>query len=272
MSRMSGNNRLGRNKNVDARWRGEFFAHIATGLPKFDRKIEKFVLRKTKWGVENGWATFRVGRTSVSFQVIWMPPSGRHRLKINGIDWLNDLVMAYIDRPRTSIAALSPPKKNQLCGSCWKFTFKKSSPGICNAYTTCSLPTVTESRGEHGSNFYTEEADRFGRNGQQLFIHRMQMQQQQRPGAAAKKSIKRYGCRAGTTRAAARKRKKRNKEPLSRLCLRVDADFYRATRRSATQNNRLYKSWGLFSAEEKNQHTHSLSLFFSFFSPFSLRE
>ena len=76
-----------------------------------------------------------------------MPPSGRHRLKINGIDWLNDLVMAYIDRPRTSIAALSPPKKNQLCGSCWKFTFKKSSPGICNAYTTCSLPTVTESRG-----------------------------------------------------------------------------------------------------------------------------
>ena len=40
-----------------------------------------------------------------------MPPSGRHRLKINGIDWLNDLVMAYIDRPRTSIAALSPPQK-----------------------------------------------------------------------------------------------------------------------------------------------------------------
>ena len=62
-----------------------------------------------------------------------------------------------------------------------------------------------------------------------------------------------------------RARKKRNKEPLSRLCLRVDADFYRATRRSATQNNRLYKSWGLFSAEEKNQHTHTLVISFFFF-------
>ena len=194
-----------------------------------------------------------------------MPPSGRHRLKINGIDWLNDLVMAYIDRPRTSIAALSPPKKNQLCGSCWKFTFKKSSPGICNAYTTCSLPTVTESRGEHGSNFYTEEADRFGRNGQQLFIHRMQMHQQQRPGAAAKKSIKRYGCRAGTTRAAARKRKKEIRSHC-RACVFVSMRIFIV--RHAEAPRRIIGSIKVegFSRLKKKTNTHTRYLFFFLFS------